>query len=57
MLAEIIVAVVIIGTVTAIGLKGGIDWSKNMGGGMGHTYMKEYGLEEDKKHQDESGRD
>lgn len=52
MLAEIILAVLIIGIVTALQLKSGIDWSKRIGGGMGHAYMKEYGLEDDKKQGD-----
>lgn len=52
MLVEIILAVVIIGAVTALGLKNGIDWQKSRGNGMGHTYMKEYGLEEDKRYKD-----
>lgn len=49
MFIKIVIAVVIVGATTALGLRSGIDWSGNLGNGMGRRYMKEFGLEDEKK--------
>lgn len=49
MFAKIVIAVVIVGAATALGLKSGINWSGNRGNDMGRRYMEEYGLENEKK--------
>lgn len=48
MIVQILVSILIIGTITALGLKSGIDWQKDRGQGLGKHYMEEYGLKDDK---------
>jgi len=48
----IVLSVIIISAVIAVGIKSGIDWSKDRGNGFGRSHMEELGVEYDKKEYD-----
>ena len=48
MIIQIVGSILIIGAITALWLKSGIDWQKSRGHGLGKNYMEEYGLTDDK---------
>lgn len=53
MVLKIIIAVLIIAAATAIGLKNGIDWSRDRAESWGKSHMEELGVLEEKRKQDD----
>lgn len=49
MIWEILASIVILGVVAAVGIKNGIDWSRDRGTGFGKSHMEELGVKDDKK--------
>lgn len=52
MVIKLIIAILIVAAALAVGLKSGIDWSRDRGTGWGKSHMEELGVEEEKKEYD-----
>lgn len=46
---KVILSIILVGTAGALCLRSGIDWQRDRGRSWGERYMKEYGLDEEKK--------
>lgn len=46
---KVILSIILVGTAGALCLRSGIDWQRDRGRLWGERYMKEYGLDEEKK--------
>lgn len=49
MAIKIILCFLLVGAAGALCLRSGIDWQRDRGKSWGESYMKEYGLDNDKK--------
>lgn len=49
MIFQLIVGILLVGVALGLGLRSGIDWQRGRGKSWGESYMKEYGLDEEKK--------
>lgn len=46
---KVILGILLVGTAGALCLRSGIDWQRDRGRSWGESYMKEYGLDEERK--------
>lgn len=49
MIFQLVVGVLLVGAALGFGLRSGIDWQRGRGKSWGESYLKEYGLDEEKK--------